>query len=141
VYGGVGAEHPASDRAVDTTSGRVLLSRGAPAFTQFGSSSGGWTAAGSAPYLPAKRDPYDGWSGNPVHAWSVRTGDHALERAWPAVGNLHRIAVLRRDGHGEWGGRVSSIRLRGTKGRVTISGDTFRSALGLRSTWVTFRVR
>jgi peptidoglycan hydrolase-like amidase len=76
-----------------------------------------------------------------VHTWSVKAPARRLERAWPAVGDLRRIAVLRRDGHGDWGGRVSSIRLRGTKGRVTLPGDTFRSVLGLRSTWVTFRVR
>lgn len=93
------------------------------------------------PYLPAQEDPYDGWSGNPVHSWSVKLTDGSLERAWPAVGDLRRITVVQRDGHGDWGGRVVSITLRGTGGRVSVSGDTFRSVLGLRSTWVTFRVR
>ncbi|MCB0894881.1 MAG: SpoIID/LytB domain-containing protein [Nocardioides sp.] len=141
VYGGYDAEYPASNRAVDDTAHQVLTSGGEPAFTQFGSSSGGWTAAGSVPYLPAQEDPYDGWSGNPVHSWSVKLTDGSLERAWPAVGDLRRITVVQRDGHGDWGGRVVSITLRGTGGRVSVSGDTFRSVLGLRSTWVTFRVR
>ena len=140
VYGGYDAEYSASNRAVVATAGRVLVSDDQPAFTQFGSSSGGWTAAGSVPYLPAKRDPYDGWSGNPVHTWSVRVDDGVLERAWPAVGDLRRITVTSRDGNGDWGGRVGSLTLSGTGGRVTVSGDTFRSVLGLRSTWVTFRV-
>ena len=61
MYGGVDAEHPASNRAVDATAGDILTHGGQPAFTQFSSSSGGWTAAGSMPYLRAKRDPYDGW--------------------------------------------------------------------------------
>ena len=141
VYGGYDAEYPASDQAVDATAHRVLLSGGDPAFTQFGSSSGGWTAAGSVSYLPAQADPYDGWSGNPVHSWSTRVSDATLEQAWPAVGDLRRITVTGRDGHGDWGGRVGSVVLSGTGGRVTVSGDTFRSVLGLRSTWVTFRVR
>jgi SpoIID/LytB domain protein len=140
VYGGYDAEYPASNRAVDDTARQVLLSGGEPAFTQFGSSSGGWTAAGSMPYLPAQKDPYDGWSGNPVHTWKVSLDDAVLERTWPRVGDLRRIAVTARDGHGDWGGRVSSIRLSGTGGKVTVSGDTFRTLLGLRSTWVTFKV-
>lgn len=140
VYGGVDAEYPASNRAVDATAGTILTSDGQPAFTQFGSSNGGWTSAGSVPYLPAQADPYDGWSGNPVHTWSTAIDDTRLEQAWPAVGNLTRIAVTARDGNGDWGGRVRSIALRGTAGRVVVSGDTFRAVLGLRSTWVTFKV-
>lgn len=140
VYGGVAAEHPASDAAVRATRHQVLLARGAPAFTQFSSSSGGWTSAGSAPYLKAFKDPYDGWSGNPVHSWSLPLTRAAIEAAWPSVGRLKRLAVASRDGHGQWGGRVGSVRIAGTGGGVTVSGDTFRYALGLRSTWFTLRV-
>jgi SpoIID/LytB domain protein len=140
VYGGYDAEYPASDRAIADTRRQVLLAGGKPAFTQFGSSSGGWTSAGSVSYLPAKKDPYDGWSGNPVHSWSVGLTDAALERAFPKVGNLRRIAVDGRDGNGDWGGRVRSMTLSGSGGSVTVSGDTFRSVLGLRSSWFTFQV-
>jgi peptidoglycan hydrolase-like amidase len=91
-------------------------------------------------YLPARQDPYDDWSGNPVHDWKVRTSDAAIERAWPAIGDLSRIAVTSRDGNGAWGGRIRSITLTGSSGRVVVSGDTFRSVLGLRSTWLTFSV-
>jgi len=140
VYGGYDAEYPASDRAITDTRRQVLLADGKPAFTQFGSSSGGWTSAGSVAYLPAKQDPYDGWSGNPVHTWSVGLTDTTLERAFPKVGNLRRIAVTRRDGNGDWGGRVGALTLSGSGGSVTVSGDTFRSVLGLRSSWFTFQV-
>ena len=140
VYGGFDAEFPASNDAVQATAHEVLLYKGAPAFTQFASSSGGWTSAGSVPYLPAKRDPYDGWAGNPVHSWSTRVSDALIESRWPGIGNLTRITVIRRDGHGEWGGRVESVRLVGRLGGVQVSGDTLRSVLGLRSTWVTFVV-
>jgi stage II sporulation protein D len=139
VYGGYSAEHPASNAAIDTTHQQVLLSGGDPAFTQFSSSSGGWTSAGSFPYLAAQRDPYDDWSGNPVHSWSTKVTDVRLENRWPAIGNLTSIATTR-DGNGDWGGRVRTLTLRGSRGSVQVSGDTFRSALGLRSTWVTFRV-
>jgi peptidoglycan hydrolase-like amidase len=75
-----------------------------------------------------------------VHSWSTRVSDTLIEATWPGIGNLTRITVLRRDGHGEWGGRVASVRLVGGRGQVQVSGDTLRSVLGLRSTWVTFVV-
>lgn len=140
VYGGVDAEHPASDAAIAATRRKVLRYDGGPAFTQFGSSSGGWTSAGSVPYLPAQADPYDGWSGNPHHEWSVTVTDARFESVWPGLGNLKRIVVPSRDGNGAWGGRVRTLRLVGSKDTITVSGDSMRSALGLRSTWVTFRV-
>lgn len=140
VYGGFGAEHPAASKAVDDTRGEVLMADGAAAFTQFASSSGGWTSAGSVPYLPARQDPYDDWSGNPVHSWSLKIQDGLIERTWPAIGNLTRLAVTGRDGNGEWGGRVASLTITGDGGRVVVSGDTFRSMLGLRSTYLTFKV-
>lgn len=141
VYGGVDAEHPAASRAVEQTSGQILTHRGRPAFTQFSASSGGWTSAGSMPYLRAKRDPYDGWSGNPHHSWRVTVTDRRVERAFPWLGNLRRIVVRGRDGNGQWGGRIGSVRLVGSKGARNVSADTFRFALGLKSTWITLRVR
>lgn len=140
VYGGVAAEHPASDAAVRATARTVLLDGTEPAFTQFSSSSGGWTSAGSVAYLRAVEDPYDGWSGNPVHDWTLRLPATRLERVFPRVGTLQRIQVTARDGNGDWGGRVASVRLTGSAGAVTVSGDTLRSRLGLRSTYLTFRV-
>ena len=140
VYGGYDAEHPAANQAVVATRTQILTSGGEAAFTQFGSSSGGWTSAGSVSYLAAREDPYDGWSGNPVHEWKLKLDDTAVERAWPRIGDLTRIEVTSRDGNGDWGGRVRSITLTGTGGREVVSGDTFRSVLGLRSTWLTFSV-
>lgn len=141
VYGGVRAEHPGSDAAVRATAKQVRLADGQPAFTQFSSSSGGWTAAGSRPYLAARADKYDDWAGNPHHDWSVTLTDQRVESAFPAVGDLRSITVLSRDGNGQWGGRVRSVRLAGTGGKVTVSGDALRFGLGLKSPWVTFRVR
>ncbi len=141
VYGGASAEHPASNRAVNATRREIRTHRGRPAFTQFSASSGGWTSAGSAPYLTARQDPYDGWYGNPHHTWSVRVTDQRIEKAFPAIGNLRRIVVQRRDGNGQWGGRIESIKLVGGNGSVVRSGDDFRFALGLKSEWVSFTVR
>ena len=142
VYGGYDAEHPASNAAVDATAGEVLLDdAGQPAFTQFASSSGGWTSAGSMDYLAAQPDPYDGWAGNPVHDWTIKLSDTAVEKKLPAIGNLTKITVTARDGNGDWGGRVESVTFVGGKGKRTLSGDAVRSLFGLRSTYFTFRIR
>ncbi len=140
VYGGVAAEHPASDAAIRATRRRILKYAGGPAFTQFSSSSGGWTSAGSVPYLVSKRDPYDDWSGNTHHDWTVKLTDDRFESTWSSLGNLRRIVVTAREGGGDWGGRVRTVRLVGSRNTVTVSGDSLRSALGLKSTYLTFRV-
>ena len=48
--------------------------------------------------------------------------------------------MVEREGAGQWGGRVESVRFVGSRGTVTVSGDTLRSTLGLKSTYLTFRV-
>jgi peptidoglycan hydrolase-like amidase len=56
------------------------------------------------------------------------------------VGTLQSIQVTARDGNGDWGGRVEQAQLVGTKGTVTVSGDTLRAQFGLRSNWFTISV-
>ena len=141
VYGGHSAEHALSNAAIKATAREILTYKGAPAFTQFGSSNGGWVASGSMPYQVATEDPYDGWAGNPVHSWQVRVEAATLERTWPAPGTLKRVVVGDRTGQGAWGGRVLAMTLVGSRGTVKLSGDEMRSALGLRSNWFTFTVK
>jgi len=138
VYGGYSAEHPDSDAAISATAGKIQTYDGGPAFTQFSASDGGWNSAGSQPYLVAQQDPYDGWSGNPYHSWTVRVDATKIEQAWSALGDLQGITVTSRDGNGEWGGRVLTLVLSGRDNDVPVSGDTFRSLLGLRSNWLHF---
>jgi stage II sporulation protein D len=141
VYGGESAEFPTSNEAVAKTKGQVRMFHRKPAFTQFSSSNGGWESAGGKPYLPAQKDPYEKLSGNPNHTWTAKVSARTIEKAWPQLGNLQSITIDRRDGHGQWGGRVLVISLHGSQGDVQqVSGDTFRSALGLRSTWFTIGV-
>ena len=135
VYGGTAAEYPSTDAAVRATRGQYLTYGGVPALTQFASSSGGWTTDGGHPYLPAQADPYDGWAGNPVHDWSTKVDERVLERRYPGIGDLQTIRITARDGNGDYGGRVLSLVLVGSKGRQSISGDSFQSLYGLRSTW------
>lgn len=137
VYGGVGAEQASTNTAAQATAGKMLTYRGDPAFTQFSASSGGWTASGGMPYLPAKRDPYDNFAANPVHDWSVRVSVGSLERAHPEIGRLVDVRVTRRDGNGAWGGRVGQVVLEGSSGKAYMTGEDFRWQFGLRSTWFT----
>lgn len=133
VYGGYTDEHPASNQAIKATRKQVLLAQGQPVFAQFSASNGGYTSAGAFDYLPAKKDPYD----TAYRRWSATITDAAVQAALPAVGTLESIEVLGRDGKGAYGGRVTSIKVVGSNGSSTLSGDTFRSYFGLRSTMFT----
>lgn len=135
VYGGVDAEQARTNEAIELTPARYLTYGGQPAFTQFHSSSGGWTAAGGKPYLPAKADPYDDYARNYNHTWQTSVPAAAVERAYPSVGRFVRVRILKRDGNGSWGGRVVAARVVGTDGNVVVSGTDLRFALGLKSNW------
>jgi SpoIID/LytB domain protein len=136
VYGGYAAEHPAANAAVKRTHGRIVSYQGEPAFTQFSSSNGGWSSAGSQPYLVAQEDPYEAASGNPYASWTATLTTQQIEKRWPAIGSLTHIS-LSRDGHGDFGGRILSATLTGSGGSVTVSGDDLRFLIGDsgRSTW------
>ena len=140
VYGGSGDEAPAATAAIQATRGRVVTYQGAPAFTQFSSSNGGWSSAGSQPYLVAQQDPYEGSSDNPNATWTATVTSAQIEKAWPQVGTLSNMSFAR-DGNGDFGGRVTSVTLTGSLGglptSVKVSGDDFRFRLGpLKSTWL-----
>ena len=128
--------------ATQATAGVVLTYSGSPAFTQYSASNGGRTVSGGTAYLPAKDDPYDGAvvsSSNP-HAWTGSVTAAALERAYPVIGTFRSLAVRERSGGGgggTWGGRSASVTVSGSAGSTTLTGDAFRSRLGLRSTWWT----
>ena len=135
-------EQASTSAAVDATAGSVRLYAGRPAFTQFSSSSGGWTSSGGLPYLPAAPDPWDDFAGNPVHTWTATLTPAALAAAYPVLGAVRSLSVLARDGNGDGGGRVTSVLLQGTSASgaatsLTVSGTDLSSRLGLRSTWWT----
>ncbi|MDO9378054.1 MAG: SpoIID/LytB domain-containing protein [Nocardioidaceae bacterium] len=132
VYGGQSNETGTTDAAIKATKGRIVTYAGKPAFTQFSSSSGGYTLAGTVPYLVSKADAYD-----PANPWKVRLTASRVQRAYPSIGTLRSVQVTRRDGRGSWGGRITAIRFTGTKKSVSVTGDRARSAFGLRSTLFT----
>jgi stage II sporulation protein D len=145
VYGGRGSETAATDRAVRKTAREIVTHRGDPAVTYYFSTSGGRTessefgfAGGSAiPYLRSVDDPFD--DASPVHAWTERRSDDAMESALSGLfdGNLRKIDVIE-TGRSP---RIVRARVVGSRGSSTVSGDTLRSRLELRSTWARFRPR
>lgn len=134
-------EQTATDAAVSATVGvvrRVGSTSGPYAYTMFSSSSGGWTAASTLPF-PAVEDVGDAVAGNPYHTWVATVTGGVIAAAWPAIGTFTSATVTGRSGEGEWGGRVTTIRISGTAGSVDLSGDQFRRAVGMRSNWFSIR--
>ncbi len=140
VYGGVGVEHPAATAAIKVTAKQGLHYDGRPAFTQFSASNGGYSAAGSLPYLIAQADPFDALANPTYSTWTTTIDDARVEQQWPAIGDLTSIEVTARDGNGDWGGRVTDMAFIGTTGVARVDGDTVRSAFGLYSDWFTLAV-
>ncbi len=136
VYGGEDAEEAASNAAVRKTRGRIVIHQGKPAFTQFSSSNGGWSSAGSQPYLVAQPDPYEASSGNPNATWTATLTSQQVEKKWPQIGTLTHVS-LTRDGNGDFGGRVTRATFTGSAGSVQVTGDDVRYLMGDdgRSTW------
>lgn len=125
-----------TDAAVAATAGvQVVLADGSPALTQFSSSNGGGTAATALPYMRASVDDWDARAAaNPRRKWVVEVSPATIARRYPRLGQLSAIEVLGRDGVGPWGGRIAALRLVGTSGSVTITGDAaIRAALQVHS--------
>ncbi len=139
VYGGYAAEVASTNAAVVATSNRIRTYQGRPILAEFSSSNGGYTNPSSVPYQVGKADPYDGraGNGNPHTSWTLSVS-RATAQARFGVGTIKQISVLSRNGLGTWGGRVLTLRVVGTAGTKTFTGDQVRTMLGLKSTWVRF---
>ena len=138
-------EYPSTDAAVAAVAGvvrRVGDTSGPIALTMFAASNGGWTdtvvgtpfASASMPF-PAVIDEGDATPLNPRHNWTATLTAAAIAAKYPSIGTFTSVTVLARNGFGDWGGRVTSIRVTGTAGSVTVTGDAFKSAFGLTSNW------
>jgi SpoIID/LytB domain protein len=137
VYGGAGLngapiEDARTNQAIASTAGVVRMKDGAVQRTEFSSSTGGFTAGGTFPSVP---DGGDDTSSNPNHTWVAQLPVATIEAAYPTIGRMENIVVLERNGLGEFGGRVKRLTIRGDKAAVTVSGDAFRGAVGLKSDW------
>src|SRR5438874_3087666 len=139
IYGGIAAEAPSSNAAVNETANQIVLYDGEPANTFFSSSSGGKTAnvqdvwsSPPVPYLVSVPDPYDTLS--PYHNWGpLHFSGATIARRFHVPGKVtdFRANVTP-------SGRVRTITFVGTKGERAVAGSTIRDALGLRSTWFRF---
>ena len=137
VYGGIAAEDASATAAITATAGRVLLYGGKLVDALFHSTSGGRTipaaeAFGTAvPYLVAADDPHSALS--PVNRWGpTPVTDAAIRKGLSIGGPVLGIQLTRTES-----GRVRSATVRTAAGSKVVPAGAFRSALGLRSTWVT----
>lgn len=135
----VDLERSSTNSAVDATARKVLTYGGKAILAEYSSSTGGYTAPGTVAYQKAVPDPGD--DASPHHDWTGHIHVSDIVKRWPALGALTDIVVTKRNGYGDWGGRVLSMNLVGTSSTVTISGYDFMNAFdskGVQGNW--FRV-
>ena len=137
VYGGIGPAVPSTDQAITATAGLVKTTDGrTPINAEFSSSNGGVSADGGRSYLPSKPDPYDRNASNRNSDWTATLTAAAIEARHPQVGSLRELRVVRREGVGDWGGRVAEVLLVGSAGQVRLTRET-DVRFGLKSAyWV-----
>jgi|GEM_PF-1219939 len=127
--------------AVDATNDTVLLVNNSPITAYYGSSNGGYTAAGAyvycstsnhpctdISYLPAQEDSFD-HIGNPYATWTRNYTGEELGR-WVAdssLGSIGTVTGIRLSGDRGLSGRTDhvDITIIGSTGTVTTEGDSF----------------
>jgi stage II sporulation protein D len=139
VYNSNASRSSISDTAIKATANRVLTKSGKPILAQFTSANGGWSAAYTGySYLVAKRDPYDGLVTS--QRWTKTITAASLQKAYPQIGTFVSVQVAKRTGVGPYSGqgRATLVKIRGTKGTVSVSGGAFKTKFGLRETLFSF---
>jgi stage II sporulation protein D len=140
VYLGVAGEKPSTTKAVTDTAGQVVLYGGKVATTYYFSSSGGKTASAadvfgfSVPYLVSRPDPWD--KASPYNHWGpVLLGARTVQAKMGADSR-----VVDATGTPTPSGRLRTVTLQTATGSEQVPASVMRTALGLRSTWVTIGV-
>ncbi len=128
-----------TDLATLATAGQVMeFPGGTVAATQYSSSNGGYSNGGTFPAVPDAGDSVCvPGACNPNHSWTASIPVSTIEAAWPQLGALQSISISGRNGLGDWGGRVTAMTLVGTAQNVSLTGDAFADAVGLKSDWFT----
>ena len=149
VYGGLAAERQSSDRAIERTSGLVLMVGGQVADAPFFSTCGGRTAAASevwsvagASHLRGVSDRIPGTmrdycDGSPTYRWTRRLAaaevDLVVQRYLASVTAVPRAGPGRVQGlrvvSTGTSGRVARLELRADGGTFTVPGNAARSVL------------
>ena len=139
VYLGIEAETKRTKNAVESTRSLVMTYRGRLINAVFHSSSGGATEASGAvwrrqlPYLVSVPD-HD--QHNPYYDWKVKFNSTQLRVAFPEIGGVQSIEVLRISPTK----RVLLARIYGRRGDLELTGKDLRSRLGLKSTLAKFEM-
>ncbi len=137
-YRGIANENPLTDAAVQDTAGWVMETNGVVQATQYSASTGGYTNPGTFAAVPDTGDAVClPTACNPNHTWTTAVPVTTIEATWPQLGTLESVAIVGRNGYGDWGGRVTALTLVGSAQDVSLTGDAFAGALGLRSDWFT----
>jgi len=137
VYGGSRGEDARATAAITATAGQVMLHGGKVVDALFHSTSGGRTVSAAeafgadVPYLVSVDDPWSSLS--PVHVWGPvgvadTTARNGLALRSPVLG----LRLVKSPS-----GRVRSAVVTTRVGEHPIGAGSFRSGLGLRSTWIT----
>lgn len=136
-------EHVAVDAAVSQTVGSVRVVTGTTtvALTMYAASNGGYTRPGTSPTtpFPAVADTGDDTSLNPNYRWTATLSLAAMadRYGFTAVTDVSVTSATgpSSDPFNGWvtGIRVDGTRADGSSGYAWMSGDTFRSAWGLKS--------
>jgi peptidoglycan hydrolase-like amidase len=136
-YRGIGNEQAVTDLAAQDTTAQVMeFPGGSVAATQYSSSTGGYTAQSAFPPVPDAGDAVCLPGGcNPNHTWTASVPVSTIEATWPQLGTLQSVQITGRNGLGDLGGRVTSLTLVGSAQDVSLSGDAFAGAVGLKSNW------
>lgn len=137
VYKGAAAETALSNSAVNATRGQVVTYNGKVIRAYFHASAGGYTESADAVWgesLPYLRPVPDFDQRAPRYTWqrsySATEIQNALARIGHDVGDVMRIEPLSR----AYSGRVTRVRVTGTRGMRELAGEQFRHAIGLFST-------
>jgi len=141
VYRGVGSEKQLSNRMIDETRGIIATYRDKPIVAFYSSTCGGRTEdsrevfrKAPIPYLQGGAACPD--TSSPYHSWDEKIRISQIQGRldrFAGVGKLTRLEPLRKS---RWG-RTVEMRFTGTKGEKVLKGLNIRSALGLRSNWIT----
>ncbi len=139
VYGGVKAERPSVDAAVNATRGIIMISDGVPISTMYHATCGGMTSDnekvyGGSPTKYLRRVRCDYCKAGTKYRWNQRIDIARLRSALSSEGlgfnrlyAVETISPARLD-------RVDQVRLKTDRGELRIKGTTFRRLFNLPST-------
>ncbi len=139
VYNGLESRTYKTIRAVKSTRSLVLTYKNKLINALFHSSSGGMTEnsqdvwKNKYPYLSSVRD-FD--KNNPKFRWQKKFSNNELTNLFPKIGGLKKIEIL----DITTSGRVKNVKLDGAYGSDQMSGVDLRKKLGLKSTFVRFKL-